>query len=79
MVAAGGVYQQRERASLLQVLLKPTLTTGRADPEDSHPVMNKWGGAWAIPSQVRVVLAIPGQPIHESQTFPTSTLPQSCK
>jgi hypothetical protein len=22
---------------------------------DSHPMMNKWGGAWAFPSQVHVV------------------------
>jgi hypothetical protein len=34
---------EAERA--LQVLLKPTLTHGRADPGDSHPIMNKWGGA----------------------------------
>jgi hypothetical protein len=59
---AGGVHQQRERGSVLQVLLKPTLTHGRADPGDSHQMKNKWGGAWAVPSQVRVVWAIPGQP-----------------
>jgi hypothetical protein len=33
---------------------------GREDPGDSHPVMNEWGGAWAVPSRVRVVWAIPG-------------------
>jgi hypothetical protein len=32
------------------------------DPGDSHPLMNEWGGVWAVPSQVRVVWAIPGQP-----------------
>jgi hypothetical protein len=28
---------------------------GRADPGDSHPIMNEWRRAWEVPSQVRVV------------------------
>jgi hypothetical protein len=52
-----------ERAAFLfQVLLKPTLTLGRADPGDYHTIMNEWRGAWAFLRQVRVVWAIPGQP-----------------
>jgi hypothetical protein len=56
------VRWQRERAFLFQVLSKPTLPHGRAGPGDSHPVMKEWGGAWEVPSQVRVVWAVPGQP-----------------
>jgi hypothetical protein len=35
---------------------------GRADPGDSHLILNEWGGACVVPRQVRVVWAIPGQP-----------------
>jgi hypothetical protein len=49
---------------------------GRAEPGDSHPIINEWKGACMVPSQVRVVRAIPGQPTYESQTFPTSSLPK---
>jgi hypothetical protein len=61
-VGAGGVCWQRECAFLFQVLLKPTLPHGRADPGYSHPIMNKWGRAWVAPSQVRVVWAISRHP-----------------
>jgi hypothetical protein len=33
-----GVQVAEQRAFPLQVLLKPTLTHGRADPGDSHPI-----------------------------------------
>jgi hypothetical protein len=36
-------------ASLLQVLLKPTLTYGKEKPGDSHPIINEWG--WDCGSQ----------------------------
>jgi hypothetical protein len=28
---------------------------GRAEPGDSHPIINEWGGAWVVTSQARVV------------------------
>jgi hypothetical protein len=28
---------------------------GRGEQGGSHPVINEWGGAWAIPGQVRVI------------------------
>jgi hypothetical protein len=59
---AGGVSQQRESAFLFQMPLKPILPHGRAGPGGSHPIMNKWGGAGVVPSQVRVVWSIPRQP-----------------
>jgi hypothetical protein len=43
-VGAGRVCQQRNHAFLFQVLLNPTLTHGRAEPGDSHPIMKEWGG-----------------------------------
>jgi hypothetical protein len=49
---------------------------GREEPGDSHPIIIEWGGAWVVPSYVRVVWAVSGQPTYESQTFPTSRLPQ---
>jgi hypothetical protein len=52
-VSTGGVCRQREHASALQVLLKPTMRRG--GPGDSHSIINDWGGAWEIPNQVRVV------------------------
>jgi hypothetical protein len=30
--------------------LKPILPHGKAGPGSSHPIMNKWGEAWAVPS-----------------------------
>jgi hypothetical protein len=62
-VGADTVCWQTERAFLFQVPLKPTLPYKRAEPGGSHLVMNEWGGAWMVPSQVRVVWAIPRQPI----------------
>jgi hypothetical protein len=47
----------------------------RADPGDSHPMMNEWGGAWAGPSQVQVVWTISRQ-LTWAQTFPTPSLLQ---
>jgi hypothetical protein len=41
MVGAGGVCWQREPASLLQVLLKLTLTYGKGGPGDFHPIINE--------------------------------------
>jgi hypothetical protein len=34
---------------------KTYTTHGKADPGGSHPMINEWGGAWVVPSQVRVV------------------------
>jgi hypothetical protein len=51
----------RGRAFVFQVPLELTLPYGRAGPGSSHP-MNDWGGAWAVPSQVKVVWPIPRQP-----------------
>jgi hypothetical protein len=59
-VDVGGVRWQSEHTFLFQVPLKPTLPHGRADPGGSHPIMNEWGGAWAVPSQMRVVWPSPG-------------------
>jgi hypothetical protein len=28
------------------------------EPDDSHPIINEWGGAWLIPSQVRAVQVV---------------------
>jgi hypothetical protein len=28
---------------------------GKEEQEDSHPIINDWGEAWVVPSQVRVV------------------------
>jgi hypothetical protein len=49
---------------------------GKTDPGDSHPVVKEWGGTWVVPSQVRVVWAIPWQSTW-AQTFPTSIKPAS--
>jgi hypothetical protein len=62
VVGAGGVCRQREHAFLFQVPLKPTLTHGRAGPRGCHPIMNKWGGIWEVPSQARVAWPISRQP-----------------
>jgi hypothetical protein len=51
----GGVHQQRERA----FYTTPWEGRPRRFP---NPIMNKWGGAWAVPSQLRVVWLIPRQP-----------------
>jgi hypothetical protein len=48
----------------------------RGEPGDSQLIINEWGGAWVVPGQVRVVWAFPGQSTDESQTCPTSSLPQ---
>jgi hypothetical protein len=74
-VGAGGVRWQREWAFLFKVPLKLTLSHRRADPGGSHPIMSKWGGAWAVPCQVQVVWPSPGN-LHEPQTFPTSSVTQ---
>jgi hypothetical protein len=52
---AGGVCQQREHAFLFQVLIKPTLILGRADPGDSHLTMSKQGGVCAVTRQLQLV------------------------
>jgi hypothetical protein len=31
----------------------------REEPEDFHPIISEWGGAWAVLGQVRVVRAVP--------------------
>jgi hypothetical protein len=31
---------------------------GRAEPGDPHPIINKWGRTWGVPSQVRVVWSV---------------------
>jgi hypothetical protein len=49
MVHAGGIWRQKEHAFLLQVLLKLTLTYGKEEPGDSHPTINAWGRACAVP------------------------------
>jgi hypothetical protein len=41
-----------ERAFLSQVLLKLSFL-GREEPGDSHPIINEWGGVWAIPGNLR--------------------------
>jgi hypothetical protein len=38
---------------------------GREEPGESHPIMNKWRGAWVVPTQVRVVWAALGN-LHMS-------------
>jgi hypothetical protein len=39
-----------------QLLLLGTFKTmERGRPGDFHPISNEWGGAWVVPSQVRVV------------------------
>jgi hypothetical protein len=71
----------RQRVSLLQVLLKLLLIQAKEEPGDSYPVISEWGGAWAVPRQVRAAL---GQSVVnlkcsifcESQTFPNFNLPQ---
>jgi hypothetical protein len=45
MVGAGGVCWHREWE----------------EPGDFHPIINEWGGAWAVPGQVWVVSAVPGE------------------
>jgi hypothetical protein len=76
----GGMVVQVESASweralfFFQVPLKPILSHGRAGPAGSHPIKNKWGGAWAVTCQVRVGWPSPGR-LHEPPTFPTSILP----
>jgi hypothetical protein len=55
MMDAGGLCRQRENASLPQVLLKLHSPMGREEPGDSHPMISEWGGAWAVPSQVRMI------------------------
>jgi hypothetical protein len=42
-VGPGGLWRPREHASLLQVLLKPTLTFGKGRTRRS-PIINGWGG-----------------------------------
>jgi hypothetical protein len=42
--------------SPLQVFLKPTITYGKGEPGDSHPIIDEWGGAGMVPHQVKVVL-----------------------
>jgi hypothetical protein len=37
------------RVSVLQVLLKSVMTCGKGEQGDSHPIINEWGGAWAVP------------------------------
>jgi hypothetical protein len=41
-VEAGSIFA-------FQVLLKPTITYGKGEPRDSHPIINEWGGAWVVP------------------------------
>jgi hypothetical protein len=61
MMGTGGVCWQRESFSFSGAFKTYTTPWG-AGPGGSHPIMNKWGGAWAVPSQVRVVWPIPRQP-----------------
>jgi hypothetical protein len=45
----------------------------RADPGDSNPIMNNWGGAQEFPA--RFWWSGPSQGnLHEPQTFPTPSL-----
>ncbi|XP_073922453.1 rho GTPase-activating protein 32 isoform X5 [Castor canadensis] len=44
-------YENVEFGSI-QVPLKATLPHGREGPGGSHPIMNKQGGAWVVPSQL---------------------------
>jgi hypothetical protein len=49
------VESANRESILFQVPLKLTLPHGRAGPGGSHSIMNEWGEAWAVASQVRVV------------------------
>jgi hypothetical protein len=51
----GGNQKLREHVSALQVNLKPTITYGKGTQSDSHPIINEWGGAQVVSSQVRMV------------------------
>jgi hypothetical protein len=42
---------------------------GKSDPGDFHPIMNEWGRAWTVPSQVRVVRDIPRQTYMSPKLF----------
>jgi hypothetical protein len=53
---------------------------GREEPGESHPIINEWGGAWVVSSQMRMV----PEPKHgqseiqyfsESQIFINFSLP----
>jgi hypothetical protein len=45
MVGTGGICWQRQYASHFQVLLK---LMQRAEPRDSHQIINEWGGPWVV-------------------------------
>jgi hypothetical protein len=60
-VGAGGVCQQTESFSS-SGSFKTYTTPWEGQSRSSHPIMNEWGGAWAVPRQVRVVCLISRQP-----------------
>jgi hypothetical protein len=35
----------------------------RAEPGDSHPIINEWGETWVVPGQARAVRAV-SEPEH---------------
>jgi hypothetical protein len=47
MMAAGGICRQRERASLLQVLLKPMLEEGTRGVPPNNQRVHRGTGSWA--------------------------------
>jgi hypothetical protein len=66
-VGAGRVCQQRVCFSFSGAFKTyPTPWEGR--PRRFHPIVNEWGGARVVPSQVRAVRPSPGR-LHEPQTF----------
>jgi hypothetical protein len=53
-VDPGGICRQSECASLLQVLLKLTITYGKGGTSDSHPIVSEWERHGWFPGQVSV-------------------------
>jgi hypothetical protein len=47
---------------------------GREEPGDSHPIINEWGGTWAVPGQVRVVWAVPEPDVAHLHMSPELSL-----
>jgi hypothetical protein len=54
---------------------------GRIEPGDSHPIIKKWGGAWAVPKagegcpSARAWSVSNIMFLYKSQTCPNSALP----
>jgi hypothetical protein len=62
------LLEDRASFSTLGAFKTYTKPWGGADPGDSNPIMNEWGRAWVVPSQVQ------SGPLL-AQTFPIPILP----